>query len=82
MNKNIYIVGLIRLTFFVISFLTNILGALNPNVSQSYSLNETMAGFLPFAFFISYGVMSIPSGFIVERWGEKRMMILAFDLAF
>lgn len=82
MNKNIYIVGLILLTFFVISFLTNILGALNPNVSQSYSLNETMAGFLPFAFFIAYGVMSIPSGFLVEKWGEKRMMILAFALAF
>ncbi len=54
MNKNYYIVGLILLTFFVISFMTNILGALNPNVSQSYELTETMAGFLPFAFFIAY----------------------------
>src|SRR5680860_379571 len=41
-----------------------------------------MAGFLPFAFFIAYGVMSVPSGFLVEKWGEKRMMILAFALAF
>jgi len=82
MNKNYYIVSLILLTFFVISFLTNILGALNPNVSQSYELTETMAGLLPFAFFIAYGVMSIPSGFLVEKWGEKRMMILAFALAF
>ena len=82
MKHNYYIVGLILLTFFVISFLTNILGALNPNVSQSYNLTETMAGFLPFAFFIAYGVMSIPSGFLVEKWGEKRMMILAFVLAF
>jgi FHS family L-fucose permease-like MFS transporter len=82
MKRNYYIVALILLTFFVISFLTNILGALNPNVSQSYSLTETMAGFLPFAFFIAYGVMSIPSGFLVEKWGEKTMMILAFVLAF
>jgi fucose permease len=82
MKRNYYIVALILLTFFVISFLTNILGALNPNVSQSYSLTETMAGFLPFAFFIAYGVMSIPSGFLVEKWGEKRMMIFAFVLAF
>jgi len=82
MNRNILIVGLILLTFFVISFLTNILGALNPNVSQGYALTETMAGFLPFAFFIAYGVMSIPSGFLVEKWGEKKMMILAFALAF
>ena len=82
MNNKIYIVGLILLTFFVISFLTNILGALNHKVSESYSLSETMAGFLPFAFFIAYGVMSVPSGFLVEKWGEKRMMILAFALAF
>jgi fucose permease len=82
MNNKILIVGLILLTFFVISFLTNILGALNPTVSASYTLSETMAGFLPFAFFIAYGVMSIPSGLLVERWGEKKMMILAFLLAF
>jgi fucose permease len=82
MKRNYTIVVLILVTFFVISFLTNILGALNPNVSAGYNLTETMAGFLPFAFFIAYGVMSIPSGFLLEKWGEKRMMILAFLLAF
>jgi len=82
MKRNYTIVVLILVTFFVISFLTNILGALNPTVSASYRLTETMAGFLPFAFFIAYGVMSIPSGFLLEKWGEKRMMILAFLLAF
>jgi len=82
MKRNYFIVALILITFFVISFLTNILGALNPNVSSSYSLTETMAGFLPFAFFIAYGVMSILSGFLLEKWGEKMMMILAFGFAF
>lgn len=82
MKRNYFIVVLILITFFVISFLTNILGALNPNVSESYSLSDTMAGLLPFVFFIAYGVMSIPSGFLLEKWGEKRMMILAFGFAF
>lgn len=82
MKRNPIIVILILLVFFVISYLSNILGALNPKVSESYTLSETMSGFLPFAFFIAYGVMSIPSGFLVERWGEKRMMMLAFALAF
>jgi len=81
MKRNYYIVGLILLTFFVISFLTNILGALNQSVSDSFGLTETMAGFLPFAFFIAYGVMSIPSGFLLEKFGEKRMLVLAFTLA-
>ncbi len=76
------IVTLILVTFFVISFLTNILGALNPSVSASFKLSETMAGFLPFAFFIAYGVMSIPAGFLVEKYGEKKLMLFAFVLAF
>jgi len=81
MKRNYIIVGLILLVFFVISFLTNILGALNPSVSSSYGLSETMAGFLPFAFFIAYGVMSIPAGFMVEKFGEKKLMIFAFTIA-
>jgi len=82
MKKNYLIVALILLTFFVVSFMTNILGALNPNISSSYTLTDTMAGLLPFAFFIAYGIMSIPSGLLVEVWGEKKMMILAFFFAF
>ncbi len=81
MKRNYIIVALILLSFFVISFLTNILGALNPSASSSFTLSETMAGFLPFSFFIAYGVMSIPAGFLVERYGEKKMMILGFVLA-
>jgi len=70
------------LTFFVISFLTNILGALNPSVSTSFELNSSMSGFLPFSFFIAYGVMSIPAGLMVEKYGEKRLMMFAFVLSF
>lgn len=81
-KKNFILVGLVLLSFFVISFLTNILGALNPAASASFQLTETMAGFIPFAFFIAYGVMSIPAGFLVERLGEKNMMMIAFFMAF
>lgn len=81
MKRNYTIVILILIAFFTISFLTNILGALNPAVSDSFKLNETMAGFLPFAFFIAYGIMSIPSGLLVEKYGEKRLMLVAFGLA-
>jgi MFS transporter, FHS family, L-fucose permease len=81
MKRNYGIVALILITFFVISFLTNILGALNPSVSLNFSLSETMAGFLPFSFFIAYGVMSIPAGIMLEKFGAKKMMVFAFLLA-
>lgn len=80
-KQNYLIVCLIFLVFFVISFLTNILGALNPKVSASFDLSDTMVGFLPFAFFIAYGIMSIPSGILVEKIGGKRTIIIAFSLS-
>jgi Fucose permease len=76
MKRNYYIVLLIFLIFFVISFITNILGALNPNVINSFNLSLTLSAFLPFAFFIAYGIISIPAGMLVEKYKEK---ILCFS---
>jgi len=82
MKRNYFIVGLIFLIFFVISFLTNILGPLIPDIIDSFVLSLTLAGFLPFSFFVAYGVMSIPAGALVERYGEKPVMVASFILAF
>lgn len=81
MKKNPLLVGLILFIFFVISFLTNIIGPLVPDVIKSFGLSLTMAAFLPFAFFVAYGVMSIPSGILIELYGEKKVMILAFFIS-
>ena len=40
-----------------------------------------MVALLPFAFFIAYGVMSIPSGIMVEKYKEKKVMLWAFLVA-
>lgn len=81
MKSRYFMVGLIMLVFFVISFLTNILGPLIPDIIQSFKLSLGLAGFLPFAFFVAYGVMSIPSGMLIEKYREKRVMVAAFTLA-
>ncbi|MDG1272605.1 MAG: MFS transporter [Flavobacteriaceae bacterium] len=78
MIKNPLFVGLILIIFFVISFLTNIIGPLVPDIIESFELSLTMAAFLPFAFFVAYGVMSIPSGMLIEIYGEKKVMVMAF----
>jgi FHS family L-fucose permease-like MFS transporter len=81
MKRNYYLVVLIFLIFFAISFLTNILGAINPNVSDSYTLTGTLTGMLPFSFFIAYALMSIPAGMIIQKFGEKKCLVLAWILA-
>ncbi len=82
MKSNRIIVPLIFLIFSVISFLTNILGPLVPDIIESFDLSIGIAGFLPFSFFVAYGVMSIPSGILIEKYSEKMVLIAAFILAF
>src|SRR5271154_3268861 len=81
MARNRYMVGLVFLTFFVMSLLTNILGPIVPDIISAFHVSLGAAGFLAFAFFIAYGVMSIPAGFLVQRFGEKPVMIGSFVAA-
>jgi fucose permease len=78
MRRNYFIVGLVFLVFFVLSFLTNILGPIIPDIIDSFHVSLGAAAFLPFSFFLAYGVMSVPAGFLVERFTEKPVMIAAF----
>ncbi|MBL0745805.1 MFS transporter [Chryseolinea sp. Jin1] len=81
MKRRPALVALVLLIFFVISFLTNILGALNPSIKSSFNLELSSLGFMTMAFFSAYALMSIPAGILVERWKEKKTMIFAFTLA-
>ncbi|MGA7768548.1 MAG: MFS transporter [Candidatus Sulfotelmatobacter sp.] len=78
MARSRSMISLVFLTFFVMSLLTNILGPIVPDIISSFQVSLAAAAFLPFSFFIAYGVMSIPAGFLVERFGEKPVMISAF----
>jgi fucose permease len=78
MKANKSVVLLVMVTFFVISFITNILGPLFPSLVNDFEISLAVAGFLPFSFFAAYGVMSIPSGMMVDKYGEKPVMLVAF----
>jgi fucose permease len=81
MKQSTLIVLLIFLIFSVISFLTNILGPLIPDIIDSFELSIGLAGFLPFSFFVAYGIMSVPSGVLIEKYSEKVVLIAGFLLA-
>jgi fucose permease len=77
-GRSRFLVAVVFFVFFVISFITNIIGPLVPDIIAGFHVSYTMAAVLPFAFFIAYGVMSIPAGFAVQRWGEKKLMVASF----
>ena len=75
------VVLLVLITFFVISFVTNLLGPIFPALIDSYQIGLLLAGFFPFAFFAAYGLMSIPAGLLAQQKGDKFVIVFAFALA-
>lgn len=69
--------------WFVISFITNILGPLIPDIIKNFNLSHlAMAGFIPTSFFIAYAIMSIPAGILIDRIGEKNVLFFGFLMPF
>jgi len=79
-QKNRRIIIYIMAIWFLISFVTNIIGPLIPIIIKWYRINYALAGFLPFSFFLAYGIISIPAGFLLERRGQSVTLLGAFSL--
>jgi len=78
MSKTVLLMGYIMLVWFVISFVTNLLGPLMPILIGNFHLSLALAGFLPFSFFLAYGLISIPAGALVESRGPRVTLLTAF----
>lgn len=81
MKNNYGVVALIMLFWFVISFITNILGPLIPDIISNFNLSQlVLAGFIPSSFFVAYAIMSAPAGIMVEKLNEKKVLIIGFSM--
>ena len=71
MKRSYRMVGLVFATFFVISFLTNILGPIIPDIIRSFHVSLAAAALLPFSFLLP--TERFPSR-LGSSWsgGEKR----------
>ena len=81
MTRSKFMVVVVFAIFFTMSLVTNILGPIIPDMIQSFRLSLFTAGLLPFSFFIAYGMLPIPAGFVVERRGEKPVIIGCLTIA-
>ena len=80
MRKSTLLMAYIMVIWFVISFVTNLLGPLMPIIIDDFHLSLGLAGFLPFSFFLAYGLISIPAGALVEARGPRTTLLTAFGL--
>lgn len=83
MQKKYLSLVAIMMFWFTISFITNILGPLIPDIIDNFQLTDlAMAGFIPTSFFLAYAVMSIPAGLLIDRYGEKPVLFAGFSMPF
>lgn len=67
--------------FFMWGLITSLNDILIPHLKAAFSLSYTQVMLIQFCFFGAYFVMSLPSGFLVERIGYKRGVILGLVTA-
>jgi FHS family L-fucose permease-like MFS transporter len=63
--------------FFMWGFITAAIDPLVPSVRAVFSLSYTESMLTQFAFFLAYGVVSLPAAFILEKVGYARSILLA-----
>ncbi len=67
--------------FFMWGFITCLNDILIPHLKAVFTLNYTQAMLIQFCFFTAYFIMSLPSGYIVEKTGYKRGIVLGLIIA-
>jgi FHS family L-fucose permease-like MFS transporter len=78
-----FVPALIVLTslFFMWGLITSLNDILIPHLKAAFSLSYLQASLIQFCFFSAYFFMSLPSGFVVERFGYKRGIIAGLGIA-
>jgi fucose permease len=76
-NNSIFIVLPVMFGFFIMGFVDLIGTAIN-YVKVDFNLNDTMANMLSLSCFLWFLVLSIPTGFLMNRWGRKNAVLISF----
>ena len=77
MKKRWLVLGVSWIVFFV-AFLDRVnLSVAMPLISKEFSLSPEQVGYLFSAFFISYTVFQIPGGYLSDKVGPKKVILVA-----
>jgi len=78
-NKNHSLLKVLPVMFgFFIMGVVDLIGTAINYVKVDFSLNDTMANLLSLSCFLWFLVLSIPTGFLMNRWGRKNAVIISF----
>jgi len=73
--------GALIALFFMWGLITVLNDILIPHLKALFSLDYAQAMLIQFCFFMAYGIMSLPSGRLLQKFGYKRALIVALFIA-
>jgi fucose permease len=75
-KKNSFLLVVTILLYVSFGLLTSVIGVIIDKFQVDYNVSLTIAALLPFSFFLSYGLMSIPFGMAMDKYSAKSILLL------
>jgi len=79
-TKNRILLLLVCLAYVAFGLVTAVIGVVISRFQQTYRVPLWIAGLLPFAFYLAYGICSIPFGLLMDRKGGRPVILLGMFL--
>ena len=75
-RKNSFLLVVTILLYVSFGLLTSVIGVIIDKFQVDYNVSLTIAALLPFSFFLSYGLTSIPFGMAMDKYSAKSILLL------
>ncbi|MEW5842640.1 MAG: MFS transporter, partial [Bacteroidota bacterium] len=78
--RNKYLLTITILMYVAFGLVTSVIGVIIDKFQSEYNLPLQIAALLPFAFYLSYGLFSIPFGIAMDRIGARAVLLIGMVL--
>jgi MFS transporter, FHS family, L-fucose permease len=75
-----YLLTITILIYVAFGLVTSVIGVIIDKFQITYNVSLRIAALLPFAFYLSYGLFSIPSGIQMDKFGAKAVLVTGMVL--
>jgi MFS transporter, FHS family, L-fucose permease len=72
--------AMVATLFFAMGFITSLIDPLIPSVKAIFQLSYAQSMLTQFTFFLAYGIVSLPGGWVVSRFGYSRSVVAALAI--
>lgn len=79
--KKYYVIISLMLVFFAVNFDKGMIGMAIIPIREKFGFSATQAGMMMSAYSLGYAIVSLPGGWIADKFGYKRVLMACLSLA-